>query len=177
MAMKCPACGNTLLEMVVEGITLDVCKGGCGGIWFDNFELQKVDEPQESAGESLLDLEQDESIVVDHSKRRGCPKCNGVIMMRHFFSAKMEIEVDECPSCGGFWLDYGELKNIRGQFESDADRDRAAEALFAEIFDKELAQMSAESQEKLQKARKIAHMFRFICPSYYIPGKQPWGAY
>ncbi len=24
--------------MVAGGVTVDVCKGGCGGIWFDNFE-------------------------------------------------------------------------------------------------------------------------------------------
>jgi len=24
---------------------------------------------------------------------------------------------------------------------------------------------------------KISNMFRFICPSYYIPGKQDWGAF
>ena len=42
--MKCPACGNELSQMVAGEITVDVCKGGCGGIWFDHFELQKVDE-------------------------------------------------------------------------------------------------------------------------------------
>ena len=42
--MKCPACKNPLLEKDAEGMTLDVCYGGCGGIWFDAFELQRVDE-------------------------------------------------------------------------------------------------------------------------------------
>jgi hypothetical protein len=37
--------------------------------------------------------------------------------------------------------------------------------------------MEPESQEKAEKARKVANMFRFICPSYYIPGKQDWGAF
>jgi hypothetical protein len=37
--------------------------------------------------------------------------------------------------------------------------------------------MRRESQEKLEKARRIANIFRFICPSYYIPGKQEWGAF
>jgi len=29
----------------------------------------------------------------------------------------------------------------------------------------------------LESARKIANAFKFICPSYYIPGKQAWGAF
>ena len=54
--MKCPACNTTMEEVTVEGITVDVCKQGCGGIWFDRFELQKVDEMHESAGEILLQM-------------------------------------------------------------------------------------------------------------------------
>jgi hypothetical protein len=41
----------------------------------------------------------------------------------------------------------------------------------------ELAQMEKESEEKYRKSRRIARMLRFLCPSYYIPGKQKWGAY
>jgi hypothetical protein len=37
--------------------------------------------------------------------------------------------------------------------------------------------METADQAKLDKARKIANMFRFVCPSYYIPDKQDWGAF
>ena len=30
-------------------------------------------------------------------------------MMRHFFSVKRQVEVDECPGCGGFRLDAGKM--------------------------------------------------------------------
>ncbi|MHC4827583.1 MAG: TFIIB-type zinc ribbon-containing protein, partial [Planctomycetota bacterium] len=82
--MKCPACDKSLAEKTVESITVDVCDGGCGGIWFDNFELEKVDTATESAGEGLLEVARDESINVDHTARRKCPKCDNQIMMRHF---------------------------------------------------------------------------------------------
>jgi len=175
--MKCPVCGNVLQEMTVGNVTVDVCKGGCGGIWFDNFELKKFDEPNESAGESLLDIERDASIVVDHTKRLKCPKCDDIVMMRHFFSVKKEVEVDECPNCGGFWLDAGELRKIRGMFNTEEERHKAADEYFSEVFGDKLAATEAEDEAKLNKARKISNMFRFICPSYYIPGKQDWGAF
>ncbi len=175
--MKCPACEYKLTQMAVGDITVDVCQGGCGGIWFDRFELQKVDEPHESAGEALLDIERNEEVVVDHSKRRKCPKCHNLIMMRHFYSVKMKVEVDECPGCGGYWLDVGELAMIRKEFNTEEERRRAAEEYFSEVFDTQLAGMRAKSQEQAERARRIAQIFRFICPSYYIPGKQPWGAF
>ena len=175
--MECPVCKNLLEEMTVEDVVVDVCKGGCGGIWFDNFELKKFDEPHESAGEILLDIERDERAVVDHNKRLKCPKCDDVVMMRHFFSVAKKVEVDECPGCGSFWLDAGELCQMRSLFSSEQERHEAAEKYFSEIFGDQFAAMKAESEDKLNKAKKITNIFRFICPSYYIRGEQDWGAF
>ena len=33
------------------------------------------------------------------------------------FSAKRRVEVDECPGCGGCWLDAGELEKIREELD------------------------------------------------------------
>jgi Zn-finger nucleic acid-binding protein len=175
--MRCPACENELQEITVGDVVVDVCQGGCGGIWFDNFEIKKFDEPHESEGEPLLDIEQDESLVVDRTKKLKCPKCTDVVMMRHFFSVKKKVEVDECPGCGGFWLDAGELVKIRSLFNTEEERHQAAHEYFSEIFGDELSAMAVENQAKLDKVRKISNMFRFVCPSYYIPGKQDWGAF
>ena len=175
--MECPACSGTLHEVVVEDITLDVCREGCAGIWFDNHELQKVDEAHESAGESLLEIARAEGVRVDHTRKRSCPRCDGQVMMQHFFSVKREVEVDECPACGGFWLDHGELGAIRTQFDTEDERKEAAKAYFEEVFGEDLDKMRSESQEKLERVQRITRIFRFLCPSYYIPGKQSWGAY
>lgn len=175
--MKCPACENQLQEITVSDIAVDICKGGCGGIWFDNLELKKFDEPHESAGEELLEIERDESIAIDHTKSLMCPKCDDIVMMRHFYSVKKEVKVDECPGCGGFWLNTGELGRIRSLFNTEEEKNKAAEEYFSEVFGAKLAAMKEADETKLDKARKISNMFRFICPSYYIPGKQNWGAF
>jgi Zn-finger nucleic acid-binding protein len=111
--MKCPACFNNLSEVQVGALLVDVCQGGCGGIWFDAFELQRVDEEQEAAGEPLLNIKRNDKVTVDSSRKRSCPRCEGVKLKRHFFSAKRQIEVDQCPNCAGYWLDAGELAKIR----------------------------------------------------------------
>ncbi len=174
--MNCPACGRELSQMKVGEITVDVCRGGCGGIWFDKWELMRVDEKSEAAGEELVNIERDPNISVNKGKRR-CPKCGDVYMMRHFFTAKQEIEVDECPKCGGFWLDAGELAAIRAQFESESDRKEAAEKLFNSMFGAKIEEEEAKLQMKRERAKKLRNMLKFLCPSYYIPGKQDWGAF
>ena len=175
--MKCPACGNELQEIAAGDVKVDACKGGCGGIWFDQFELQKLDDAQEAAGAALLDIERAAQVAVDPAARRSCPKCDDVVMMRHFFGVKRDVEVDECPGCAGFWLDGGELGAVRAQFDSEDQRNKATDAYLEGIVAPELEKMRAAGLDKLEKARKFAHMFRFICPSYYIPGKQDWGAF
>ncbi len=174
--MKCPACGNELTQKDIDGVQLDVCAGGCGGIWFDWFELQKFDEPHEHAGE-LLEVAWDESVHTDHSEPFYCPRCEDVVMQRHYFSVKHEVEVDECPGCGGFWLDHGELEKIRDQFSTEEERRTAGMEHFQRQYGQQLAAMESESQAQQMKARRFARALRFICPTHYIPGKQSWGAF
>ena len=173
MSMRCPACGHVLSGVTVGGINVDVCRGGCGGIWFDRYELIKVDESHESAGEELLHIERAADVNVGHNKRTSCPKCPGMVMLRHFFSVKRQVAVDECPSCGGYWLDVGELAAIRTEFKTEVERNQAAARYFSELFDNELAAEHAKTMEDLEAAHRVAHVLRFICPSYYIPGKRP----
>jgi len=125
--MKCPACFNELTLFQVGSVTVDVCQGGCGGVWFDAFELQRVDEEGELAGEPILRIERNESLVVDSSRKRVCPRCQDVKLQRHFFSAKRRVEVDECPNCGGYWLDAGELAAIRAE-KAEASKATTAQA-------------------------------------------------
>ena len=100
--MNCPACGRTLTTMTAGPITVDACSGGCGGIWFDHFELKKVDEQSESVGAELLEIPRDPAVSVDLEQRRTCPKCGPeMVMMRHFTSVERKVTIDECPGCGG----------------------------------------------------------------------------
>jgi len=176
--VNCPACERTLTEKNVGGLTVDVCEGGCAGLWLDNYELQKVDEQHESAGEALLDIAGDPSARPDDDGQHLCPECgDGWVMHRNFFSVKREIEVDECPECGGVWLDAGELGALRKQYESEEARREAAAEEYQRMFGDQLEKMREESRNDLQRARNFAHAMRFILPSYWIPGDQEGGAY
>jgi hypothetical protein len=43
-----------------------------------------------------------------------CPKCGMELIMIKF----RDVEVDECPSCKGFWLDAGEVEKIISEKET-----------------------------------------------------------
>jgi hypothetical protein len=106
--------------MELGGVKVDACHGGCAGIWFDAFELQRVDDSHEVRTEYLLRIQRDTRLKVDVSRKRACPRCDGVKLKRHFFSARKQVEVDHCPNCGGYWLDAGELEKIRAEKKADA---------------------------------------------------------
>jgi Zn-finger nucleic acid-binding protein len=140
--MNCPACASPLVVLKVEGLCVDVCRSGCGGVWFDNFELKRVDEAHDKLGEALAALEFNPTAIVLPAKRP-CPKCAGITMLQHKFSREKPVLVDECPNCGGVWLDGGELTEIRRAAPTAEDHKKARQQFLSQLFNQELAQLKA----------------------------------
>lgn len=107
--MKCPACKTALREKGAGGMVVDVCYGGCGGIWFDRRELERVDA---RSATSLHTVWRDPHKPVRQTEPRVCPRCDGQVLARRWFSEDVRVEVDECPGCQGLWLDEGEFSRI-----------------------------------------------------------------
>jgi Zn-finger nucleic acid-binding protein len=175
--MNCPACNNELTAKTIGDVTVDICQNGCGGIWFDAFEIKKFDEPHESAGEELLNIPTNPNTKVDLDLRYDCPKCDNIVMMRHPFSFKKQVTIDECPGCAGIWLDDGELAQIRELFASEQEKEMQTEQFVEQMIGKKLADLEEQDQAELAKAQRFANMFKWLCPSAYVPGKQEWGAF
>ena len=131
--MKCPRTGSLLKTVKVGKIAVDVSEQ-CGGVFFDNLELDKFDEKHEIRGEVLVEhLSQFEAHILDPDKRINCPKCEDVVMMRRFYSPKQVLEIDECPNCAGIWLDAGELELLRKNFSTESERIAMCEQMILEI--------------------------------------------
>ena len=113
--MQCPACDKVLVEVRYGTVLVDVCEHGCGGTWFDAFELSKIDEPHEHSGPPAPHVASNKRFRLDEATKRPCPRCAGQPMRRRFYSPKRRVEIDECPQCGGIWLDAGELERIRAE--------------------------------------------------------------
>ena len=96
--------------------------------------MQRVDDESEAAGDPLLHIKREKNIHVDATRRRNCPHCVDIKLMRHLFSPKSRVEVDECPSCGGYWLDDGELAKIRAERSPAAATQKADDSLSTEFI-------------------------------------------
>ncbi len=133
--IKCPACQNEMVKIFIprEGINIDICINGCGGVYFDNREFKAFDEKAENIDEITKAIEGKEFIQVNQDLPRVCPAC-GAKMVKNFSSAKKTIQVDECYSCGGKFLDHGELSKIRDEYETEEERSKDAVAqLYASV--------------------------------------------
>ncbi len=152
----CPACGKEMKKIFLpeQGIYLDVCVNGCGGIYFDNREFKKTDEKNEDITPLVEALKDKTFKSVNEWDTRVCPVC-GTNMVKNYASAKHEVQVDECYSCGGIFLDYGELDKIRAQY--DTEEERAADVineLYSAAGD-ELDEFNKKYKEQLQNSWSI----------------------
>lgn len=121
--IKCPACGKLMKKVFLEeqGFLVDICLDGCGGIWLDNREINKVDETREDITPLENAYEGKEFLKTDKTASRDCPLC-GKPMVKNNVSAKQEILIDECYFCGGKFFDKDELEQMRNQYNSNDER-------------------------------------------------------
>ena len=106
--MICPKCKEqTLTAASVKGIEVDRCKSS-DGIWFDPRELTAVLDLEETVRRGLQSKNEDKW----RDQMRGrCPRDQSNLF--RMYSAHAEsVVLDTCPTCGGIWLDAGELSKL-----------------------------------------------------------------
>ncbi len=111
--IKCPACDKVMKKLYIQedDLHIDICLDGCGGIFFDNRELEKFDEKHENADKILEAIEGKKFVQVNDVELRICPAC-GLPMVK-MGAADGTVQIDVCNTCGGKFLDNGELQKIR----------------------------------------------------------------
>lgn len=151
--LKCPACGMDMEKVYIERAQcfVDVCTNGCGGIFFDNREFKKFDEDAESIDEIEEKLKGKTFKQVDPTFKRICPVC-GMKMIKNSTSIKRNIIVDDCYSCGGKFLDYGELEKVRAEYKTEEERSKDVVNYLKAAMGDEFDEMHAHN--KLSKQQK-----------------------
>lgn len=163
--MSCPACGNELTPQKVNHITLQVCDGGCGGLWLNWFDLETFDQLQPPAMEPVA-IHLDENRKFNPPLQLCCPHCTHLVMNRRFIPVIDDVLVDECPSCGGIWLSADELNEIREQLENEG-ADWQIGAAYTPKTDAE----SGDTRQA-QRDRRFMNACHFLCSSRQITQHQ-----
>ncbi|MDD4202511.1 MAG: zf-TFIIB domain-containing protein [Candidatus Omnitrophica bacterium] len=166
--MNCPACNKEMVEKDFGGVAVDVCENGCKGIWFDWFELMKLDEKNEGMGNALKEALKSPRTNNEDREKLKCPKC-GIPMHIHQYRNSKEVNVDECYACAGFFLDSGELRQIRDSFMSEEQVDAYAKSLIDDM--PEYAKAKEELEKQKQRIAAINKYTKFLRVSYYITRK------
>jgi Zn-finger nucleic acid-binding protein len=153
--MQCPACKESLKEIKAGDIDVDVCGDGCGGIWLDDLEIKKFDEPCELAAETIFEAVAGAKKAATVLQVRQCPKCEDEILWRRSYDHMGKVEVDQCPECSGIWLDTEELEQIRGQFKTEAERLNAADKFLDTRLDNIEAAFLDDASLELERIEKL----------------------
>lgn len=112
----CPVCQRTMAKVFLQELNfnVDICAEGCGGIFFDNREFEKIRTPDINIS-TITNIEKKQiSSVTLSNLPKSCPACN--TKMIKTFIGKDRIEIDVCPVCGGKFLDSNELELIRAAY-------------------------------------------------------------
>lgn len=163
--INCPACGKEMKKIFITelGINIDICTEGCGGIYLDNREYQKLDEQHEHVDQIIQDIENADfsHVKVDEDAIRVCPAC-GANMVKNPSSVKGEVIIDECYACGGKFLDHGELTKIREEFPTEKERSEAAMKAF--LYSPEAAEMNylSKTSARVHRTSALGKLFNAL---------------
>ena len=144
----CPRDGTLIKSRLVGGPTLDFnlheCPQ-CRGTWFDRGELRKLMHDSEVEALVRNYAEPAENPVM-------CPR-DGEPMERRKIQ---DVEVDACETCGGFWLDRGELEPFEeGVHEIEEEERPARSRLGLDPYDVSILTLIAPNTlEQLHGSRK-----------------------
>ncbi len=164
----CPACGSKMAKVFAkdEGINLDICLDGCGGIYFDNREIEHFDEKEEDISLILDSLEGKKFKPVNQSELRICPSC-GAKMVKNFASVKRKFQIDECYSCGGKFLDNSELQAMRDEYNSLEEKSQDAVKFLYDAVGSELLVHQKEAEEARRRRSPVKKLFDYIITGRY----------
>jgi hypothetical protein len=158
----CPVCASVLQQVEEDGLLLDVCRDGCGGIWFDNHELRQAADPARAAATTAVVAARPVALPAEAFElKRCCPRCAGIIMQRRRFSESCRVDIDACPACGGIWLDHGEFEKISAHLAAAAEP--APDPMQAATLDPQAAILVAQLQAEMRKSRDRSQSRHKLC--------------
>lgn len=120
--MNCPRTRTKLKKINVGKIPVFVSEK-CGGVFLENRTLTLFECPTGDRGKALANhLSQFSADSLNLDERVSCPTCSDTVMLRRYYSPLHVVEIDECPGCGGIWLDTGELSKLQSLMLNEKDK-------------------------------------------------------
>ncbi len=105
--MNCPKCDGLMKTAVYADIIVDKCSN-CGGLWFDEYEQEKL---KAISGSEAIDTGDPEvGAKYNRIENIKCPRCAGATPLTHMVDVQQpHIWFESCPMCYGAFFDAGEF--------------------------------------------------------------------
>lgn len=112
--MNCPKCRGALTAETAGRVTIDRC-AGCGGIWLDALEAEKLHAATsaDAIDSGPAPNATHQPPATDPAEAMACPRC-GVRMIVLLVEGTPSFLFEHCGACNGVFLDAGELRAMRG---------------------------------------------------------------
>ena len=133
--LNCPLCGKEMEKILLheQGINVDICLNGCGGIFLDNREFDKIDDEDENIAEIIDAIKERTFEEVSLKSQMICPVCN--VPMVEMGAGKSSVKIDCCNGCGAKFLENGELQKIRAAEKTNNEEDILLQDLYECFFE------------------------------------------
>lgn len=115
-SLDCPKCSGNLETVIYRGIEVDRCEQ-CHGIWFDPQEAERLRKIAGSESLDLGDVESSNQFTEQNNTNIQCPRCHKP-MIQMLDIDKYQLWYEKCPHCQGIWLDAGEFRQFKRNFQS-----------------------------------------------------------
>ena len=164
--MRCPACKNILTKIVQAGVKVLACRGECGGLWFNQSQVRRLEKIKPGLGTLFLKLKRADGIKFYRGVEHICPQCKTTLLCRHFFSKEWDTEVNQCAKCGGFWVDVAGLAELQSMDEQK--KQKSVEKYFS-IIGKKIAGIYLLNEDVTEAVKNIIRIFQFLCSEKDFP--------
>ena len=105
--LECPRDHSVMKEHEQGEAVLDICQK-CHGQFFDTGEMFGAFGVK--ADPSIWDRPESGGTVRDGTIK--CPRCHHAMLIQDVKHESQSVEIDRCRSCGGIWLDKGEVETL-----------------------------------------------------------------
>lgn len=108
MPIDCPRCKKLMRLHQIQKVEVDYCEE-CYGIWLDAIELERITR------KPYIARYVNSTMGVAKKSDISCPACEAPLKLQDLNG----VEIDTCPTCGGTWLDFGEIEQINRVRQED----------------------------------------------------------
>ncbi len=170
--MICPSCKNQLTLFTLGGVCTHVCEDGCGGFWLQRHQINKISGPP-GGGKKLLQVPPAAGIRIFRDVEHPCPHCKTTLLFKHFSNRELDIQVDQCAKCSGFWIESGKLNLLWRRGNANGLCPQVTD-YFSEVYETCISLLNVSNADIRESAQQIVKIFRWVSPEDFILEKNVW---